>query len=168
MRLAWAGSCVTHKTPRPAPIRDDMSASTAVAEAASRAAVGSSSNEIFGRMMRARISASRSRSPVDKRLIRQVFVSSLSRGVQERQRPLSIRQSDCRPSPPNSRAPLAHNRQGGAILVGKSSPGCGLPGRPSPRWGQRPQWLAAGAFCHRLRDPGWRRTPRSTSRTKWA
>jgi len=45
-------------------------------EAASRAAVGSSRSNTFGWMIRARTSASRSRSPVDRRAIGQLFASS--------------------------------------------------------------------------------------------
>jgi len=53
-----------------------ISDSTAATEAGSSAAVGSSSSSTFGRTTSARMSASRSRSPVDRRVIGQAFASS--------------------------------------------------------------------------------------------
>src|SRR5438477_1203918 len=75
-RLACSPSCVTHNTARPVRMRALISDSTAATEATSRAAVGSSSNSTFGRIVSARASASRSRSPVDSRAIGHAFVCS--------------------------------------------------------------------------------------------
>jgi hypothetical protein len=127
MHLAWLASCVTHKTARPARIRIAISDSTAATEAASRAAVGSSSSNTFGRMIRARTNASRSRSPVDRRAIGQLFASSGNpRFV--RTAAAAVHSPKCWPT---VCPPAALQKHGAEVVVYSYSAGSSSPGGPS-------------------------------------